>query len=244
MKSDYSRDVVENYVNVRSCHVDIQELIISELIVNSDLNFADLACGPCTETYAISKKCGFFVGIDKSLDMLCQAREQINGSLVCSNLDETIPLNNESIDSMVMIAGIHHIRNIDGFFAEAFRVLRSSGRFLLITNTPEQILKREYYSYFPGLLQSNIKRFRSIDVLKSNLEKSGFLCDRKGFIIRDNAYFDRSRLKRLSTGALDSATWFLSKKEWQNGLIKLQSALARGVKIRHCRDRAWICGRK
>jgi ubiquinone/menaquinone biosynthesis C-methylase UbiE len=45
-----------------------------------------------------------------------------------ANLEEKLPLNDESFDIAVSFFTLEHVENIDNFFAEAYRILRPEGK--------------------------------------------------------------------------------------------------------------------
>ncbi len=232
------------YEKVRSAHQDIQKLLVEFLAPNSRASHVDLACGTCAETGGIAQDFDRFVGVDSALGMLRTARRACQGLFIAASLEGGIPLASESFDSVSMIAGVHHIANIEGLVDEIYRVLKHAGKALIITNSLDQIRGRSVYRYFPGTLEYNLRRFAKAQSLPSRLQDRGFVAVATDIIAREKVLFDRARLSRLRSGVLDSAFWCLSDAAWKEGLVRVEDALTNGERIEHCRDRLAICGIK
>jgi SAM-dependent methyltransferase len=53
-------------------------------------------------------------------------------NLCCLCEDELFPIESESIDRMIMVHSLEHAKNVDVLFQEVWRVLKSSGRVIII----------------------------------------------------------------------------------------------------------------
>jgi malonyl-CoA O-methyltransferase len=76
--------------------------------------------------------------------MLAEARRTADGTNVrflLHDLHEPLPLPNETFDLVVSGLVLEHLRDLAGFFAEAHRVLRSSGRAVVSAMHPAMFLR-------------------------------------------------------------------------------------------------------
>jgi len=95
----------------------------------------DLGCGTGTLTAAIAPHVRFVHAIDASPPMLAAARERLTGVpnvLLSTGALELLPLDDASLDVAVMLLVLHHVAEPARALAEVQRVLKPSGRLLII----------------------------------------------------------------------------------------------------------------
>lgn len=112
---------------------DLNSMIKEKVIFNG--NVADLGCGTGELIERLSKGISHnFIGIDYSPEMLEQARLRLSGTnnaeLRLGEL-EHLPMKNEEIDTAIMNMVLHHISQPELPIAEAYRVLKPEGLFIL-----------------------------------------------------------------------------------------------------------------
>ncbi len=112
---------------------DLNSMIKEKVIFNG--NVADLGCGTGELIERLSKGILHnFIGIDYSPEMLEQARLRLSGTnnaeLRLGEL-EHLPMKNEEIDTAIMNMVLHHISQPELPIAEAYRVLKPEGLFIL-----------------------------------------------------------------------------------------------------------------
>ncbi|MBO6782210.1 MAG: class I SAM-dependent methyltransferase [Alphaproteobacteria bacterium] len=92
---------------------------------------AELCCGRGEAMRLLADRIEAGVGVDISEEMLNAAvREGVRAEWTFVQGDATsTPLADSSVDSVVMLGGIHHVNDRDGLFREVARVLRPGGRF-------------------------------------------------------------------------------------------------------------------
>src|SRR5260370_1215445 len=93
---------------------------------------AELCCGRGEALTLFAGRIGRYVGVDVSENMLQAAQELhprpdaifVQGDATCT------PLAPESVDTVVMLGGIHHVPARDRLFTEIARILKPGGRLL------------------------------------------------------------------------------------------------------------------
>jgi len=112
---------------------DLNSMINERVVFNGKT--ADLGCGTGELIERFSKDIShYFIGIDSSPEMLEQARLRLSGinnaELRLGEL-EHLPMKNEEIDTAIMNLVLHHIPQPELPIAEAYRVLKPKGFFIL-----------------------------------------------------------------------------------------------------------------
>lgn len=96
---------------------------------------ADLCCGSGISISFLKKKAGKIYGIDASEEMIKICRERFsdeqNIEFILSDVKST-PLENESCDFVLVRFGLHHIKDKKSVIEEAYRILKSKGRMLIL----------------------------------------------------------------------------------------------------------------
>jgi len=93
------------------------------------ITFLDIASGPGYVAAAAAKRGATVLGVDFSAAMVAQARRLHAGVEFREGDAEQVPLGNGLFEAAAMNFGILHLGRPDAAIAEAFRVLRSGGRF-------------------------------------------------------------------------------------------------------------------
>lgn len=119
----------------------------------------DVACGPGTLSICAQKlvgKTGNVIGLDPSLGMLKQSRE--NGVTdILRGMAEHLPFPNDTFDFVLMGYALRHVSDLQHTFNEYWRVLKPGGRIVILEisrpNSPVSLqLSRLYLKWvIPGL---------------------------------------------------------------------------------------------
>jgi SAM-dependent methyltransferase len=99
----------------------------------------DLGCGTGQVSESLAPFVSEVVAIDDSPAMLAAARERLSrldNVVVRSGYLEKLPLEEESLDAVVVFLVLHHVAEPAAAFREIGRVLRPGGRMLLVDLTP------------------------------------------------------------------------------------------------------------
>lgn len=109
------------------------------------------------------------IGVDQSPQMLSQARKRVvsegNGSNVDLRLGsaEQLPLDDSSVDGVIVHMLLHHLSEPSMFFREVARVCRDHGRCSVIELSPHEDsdLKRMQGDLWPGLDLNEVRVWMS-----------------------------------------------------------------------------------
>ncbi|MCG1028776.1 methyltransferase domain-containing protein [Virgibacillus halodenitrificans] len=160
---------------------------ISKLISINDISkAADIGCGGGIYSKAMADVGVTSVtGVDFSEAMLEGAKEYCEGyeniSLRYGNALET-GLDDNSYDLVLERALIHHIKDLQPCFEEAYRILQNDGIYIVQDRTPEDCLlegdenhiRGYFFELFPQLIEKETRRrFHSQFVIKT-LKAAGF----------------------------------------------------------------------
>jgi len=93
---------------------------------------AELCCGRGEALALLGGRARRYVGVDISENMLAAVRRlHAHPAALLVQADATrVPLADESIDTVVMLGGVHHVPARARLFAEIARILKPGGRFL------------------------------------------------------------------------------------------------------------------
>tara|TARA_R110002072_G_scaffold6364_8_gene37612 strand:- start:9083 stop:10030 length:948 start_codon:yes stop_codon:yes gene_type:complete len=93
---------------------------------------AEICCGGGEAFNLFAKQMKLGVGVDVSLNMLTAAHNKISSdTLSLIQGDATrLPLKSNSIDTIIMLGGIHHVPDRHALFSQLSRVLKPGGRFI------------------------------------------------------------------------------------------------------------------
>ncbi|RFA34219.1 SAM-dependent methyltransferase [Virgibacillus dokdonensis] len=188
---------------------------------------ADIGCGGGIYSKAMADiGVSSVTGVDFSKSILKGARENCkeynNISFQYGNALET-GLDNNSFDFVLERALIHHIKDLQSCFKEAYRVLKDNGFYIIQDRTPEDCLlegndnhiRGYFFDCFPKLTKKEINRRHNSQVVISMLKATGFkdIKQVKFWEIRKMHENKKELLKDLSDRTGRSILHELSNKE-------------------------------
>lgn len=138
--------------------------------VDSSAVVGDLGCGTGQVAAALAPFVARVVGIDRSSAMLQAARRRLR---VFGNVDlrrgelEALPIDDARLDAATMMLVLHHLAEPEKALAEAARVLRPSGRIVVVDMLPHD---RQSYVQQMGHVWLGFDE----DRMRSMLENAGF----------------------------------------------------------------------
>jgi len=194
-------DIGHDYDRTRKVDSFILNKFIEHLNANESNHYLEIGCG--TGNYLIGMiERGYtnIVGLDPSELMLNQAREKCrikdikrepNSWIRC--YAENTPFLSDSFDGVFCIHALHHFAKGKraSIFNLVFHILRNGGRFVIFTNTHDQIDRYWLNYYFPKAMNT-LKRYTpDMKVLIPELEVAGFK------IIKNEPYYISENLNDL-----------------------------------------------
>ena len=109
-----------------------------------DRRVLDLGCGTGRHTAWLASAGARVTAVDFSEKMLEQARRKVpdaNVRFVVHDLHDPLPFEDASFDAVVSGLVLEHLRELDGFFHEARRILRSGSRAVVSAMHPAMFLR-------------------------------------------------------------------------------------------------------
>ena len=222
-KTDYSV-LAQQYAAHRRVHPSVVALLANGLRPESRV--LEVGCGTGNYLAAIHDSTGCeCVGLDPSTEMLSQLRMRGLPIRAIEGRAEHVDLLVEEFDLVYSVDVIHHVDDRDAAFREAYRRVRNGGRVCTVTDSEWTIRNREPQSmYFPDTIGVELKRYPSIEVLRSELTRAGFdsLNEETAEYSYEITDVDAYRHKVFSS------LLFISDESFRHGLARLEDALRHG----------------
>lgn len=115
------------------------------------------------------------IGFDISFEMLNIAKRNScnNVHFVCSDAI-MMPVKSNYYDMVYAVNSIHQIEDVQSLFRESYRVLKSNGKFLIITPNIKRLKEFLLYKAYPSLYEFERERMPTLKLLKIYGEKVCF----------------------------------------------------------------------
>jgi len=227
-----------DYNYARCADTAILSRFIDLLQVNENDRYLEVGSGTGNYTIAMSEKGYKITGVDPSLIMSGTAIENDKSKSIfwSKGYAENLPFHDGLFSGVFSIHTIHHFKNIYKAFSEIYRVL-DKGRFVIFTNSHEQIDKYWLKEYFPDALYKLKAITPDISLIKHHLKRIGFTnVETEIFKIKDNLMdgFLGSNKKnpekylnsRFRNGI--SIFWEMSEKDVNDGCKRLNEDISTG----------------
>lgn len=114
------------------------------------LAILDTGCGTGRHALWLAQQGAHVTAVDFSEGMLAEARQKPYAEQVKflqHDLHEPLPFGDQEFDAVVSGLVLEHIRDLDGFFSEARRVLKPSGRAVISAMHPAMFLRGSQARY-------------------------------------------------------------------------------------------------
>lgn len=136
--------------------------------------YLDVGCGTGNYVNALLKRGLHVWGVDPSSAMLTAARAQCLDTLLFQASAEHLPFRNATFAGATAILTTHHWTNLRSGLAEVRRVVRTNGRLVMFTFTPEQVRHYWLREYFPEMIAKAAMTAPPFPVLADALVQAGF----------------------------------------------------------------------
>jgi SAM-dependent methyltransferase len=221
--TDYS-GLADQYAAHRRTHPAVLARLTAAL--DSASRVLELGCGTGNYATAIHGIVGCdCVGVDPSPQMLAKLQERSSSVRAIEGRAELLELPAGEFDLVYSVDVVHHVRDRNAAFREAFRVLAEGGRSCTVTDSEWMIRHREPQSvYFPETVDVEIARYPRIDVLREEMVRAGF----------DSLHEDVAEYAYVITDSVAyrekvfSSLLYISDEAFERGLNRLEADLAHG----------------
>jgi len=218
----------DNYSKIYLAHrvadISLLDAVIGNLQFKEGMRLLDFGCGTGNYLLALQDK-GFteLYALDKD-DMIAIATER-TGVAVKSGSHLSIPFEDSFFDSIMLIAMIHFVDDLDSLFMNLSRVCKEGGRIVIVTQSHKQVDARFYNRYFPSLAGIDKQRYHEPERIISVAEKNGFFAQGvQDYIsgedlVIDDSYFNLVRDKSFFVLRL------LPEDEFNKGMVLFEQEM-------------------
>jgi SAM-dependent methyltransferase len=240
---DYD-NAAEVYDQVRTGNPEMMHQILSETLLGRNSIILDIGCGTANNTLLISRTThARVVGIDLSSGMLHEAKKKAPEIHLSRALASHLPFGNTAFDLVFMTEVLHHLADVQSVISEAFRVLRASGEFCIVTQSHEQIDHRMTTRFFPATAGIDKGRYPDIEVAKKHLRAAGFTNVRSKTFTFARVPLGDEYLETVEKKGY-SMLHKISEVDYQEGLKELRAAYAAGERLEYTPRYTFIWGNK
>ena len=128
---------------------------------------ADLGCGTGRFLIALQEKADTVIGVDKSPKMLKEARRHLLRTRAKGDFDlrigevEHLPMADEEADDTLINFVLHHLSSPDKGIAEAFRVLKKGGTFIIVdfAKHKNETMRKKYRDRWLGFSRPELEKW-------------------------------------------------------------------------------------
>lgn len=228
MSSDYER-MAEAYGRHRTAY----EPLVRELAKGGRLTetsrVLEIGAGTANYVNALRRLVGCrCTAVEPSTGMRDIAQSRGLDIEIKAGSAEALPFDGEAFDFAFCVQVIHHVRDRQASFDEAFRVLDRSGTLCVATESHAMIRARyPLAEYFPDSITADVARYPAISELEGMARKAGF-----------RAWRETSLEVEVPTASADayeakafSSLHFVPEALFEAGLRRLKADLARGPMV-------------
>ena len=232
-------EIGKDYDTTRKPDPGILSTLNLLLDVEQEKRYLDVACGTGNYTAEISRIGGKWFAFDNSEKMLSEARPK--SSQVDWRQFDVTELGYESnlFDGAICSLAIHHFPSLNKAFSEVARVLKSNGKFVIFTATPNQMRCYWLNHYFPAMMEKSCRQMPTFEAIKSALTQAKFSIEstRRFFIspeLQDLFLYSGKQkpdmyLSSKVRNGISSFHNFCTQSELNFGLDKLRNDIESGA---------------
>jgi ubiquinone/menaquinone biosynthesis C-methylase UbiE len=228
---DYN-EISKIYDDVREGDIVLINNFLEEMPKHQALKVLDIGCG--TGNYAdllqkVTQAAGWQVyGIDPSEGMIEKARKKNSHIVFQRGSAEEILWACDFFDFIYMTDVIHHIPDIHRVFLEIQRVLKSSGKVCIVTQSHRQIQARPIAKFFPGTVRVDRERYPNIHEILDAAYSAGLLFLKQETLFEGDAIELNEEYLELVRKKGYSMLHLIPEEEYQAGYLHLDRALQNG----------------
>lgn len=162
------------YNSTRMADVELTNNLLRHLDPEVDGRYLDIGCGTGNYTIELANRGYNMTGMDPSRRMLEEARARSNKVQWRMGSAEATGLDLSSFDGIIATLTIHHWSNLEKGFKELKSVLKTNGKMVIFTSTPQQMEKYWLNHYFPKMLKDSMQQMPDLKVVELAMKKAGF----------------------------------------------------------------------
>jgi ubiquinone/menaquinone biosynthesis C-methylase UbiE len=189
----------------------------------------EVGCGTGHWLELLEDKAKVF-GIDLSWGMLQKAAARKGKFFLIKGEIAALPFSARSFDLVYCVNALHHFQNPSKFIVEAHKLLRPTGALTVIGMNPQTGQDRWFiYDYFPGTLETDLKRYPSAGTIVDWMISAGF--NYIDWQIGERIVADRQGQEVLQLSKdFTSQLTLLSEEEYKAGKSRIETALRESVR--------------
>ncbi len=189
----------------------------------------EIGCG--TGNYIIKLSEHFedysFSGFDVSANMLDVAGSRCGSiKFIHSDAESNFPYDSSSCSLAFAVDVIHHIVDLNNFFAESSRILKNNSPLIIVTDDEQTMKQRSLTKFFPEILQIELDRYPGIGELNQFASDNNFICV-NDVIVRGESKIDEDMISKYEQKC-SSAMRLMKDEDHSKGIIRLKQASKRG----------------
>jgi len=142
--------------------------------IPKDSALLDFGCGEGELLHAMEKRIREGVGVDKKIHGISRGKI----TLLNSDLEKRLPLEDGRFDLVVSLAVIEHLNSAENAVSEMYRMLRRGGSLLMTPPTPQSKPLLEFLAFKLGIISKeeilDHKHYWSREELLRLLKEAGF----------------------------------------------------------------------
>lgn len=227
-----------NYDTTRKADPHITRKLAELSEIKANKKYLDIACGTGNYTIELNKFGGQWFGFDQSEKMLREAKLKTN-SITWSCFDVAqLKYDDEEFDGAICSLAIHHFADLNTAFTEIARVLKSNGKLVIFTSTPEQMQHYWLTHYFPIMMEKSCEQMPSLALIQDSLTKCDLKItatepffinpDLKDFFLYSGKFRPEIYLSQSVRDGISSFQNFCSQSELESGLARLATDIKSG----------------
>jgi len=223
----------QDYDLTRSINIETVKQILSKMNIYENSTVLDFGCGTGNYTWAIKKVTNANVfGVEPSDGMRKKAQEKGTEIEFREGDHTSIPFDNDFFDLIYMTDVIHHVSNLNSMFAELQRVLKSSGKICILTESHKQIETRYWSAYFPATVTAEKERYPDIADIISAANQCGLSQDEVVNTAQEHIQAISSDFVKLVENKGFSMFRLISDEAFSDGLKRLKEDYENKVEIK------------